>query len=319
MDVSDAVGVSPAVTESQALQGGVSFDEIMDTGAPGEATTEKEAIQSRLATFQHWTGVTLPLQLAVAGFAYTGEVDKVVCTFCGIMMYNWTSKEIPLEVHRKYSPDCPFLKKWFPMTEGERSAAPPGERVGYDATKAKHKEYITFAQRLSSFVGWPLTGDIHSSRNMSMAGFFYIGSADRARCFYCALTLRDWDTNDDPIFTHKQWSPQCGYINHITSVAVKTRIRSQGNPSGNRLQQSSKASAANSSTVTIPPGINRKAEGALSNPGGTWEHSPSVQALLDFGYSINVVQEAIKKHKEKYGHDFRDSTDLYRAIEEIEN
>ncbi|XP_046548304.1 baculoviral IAP repeat-containing protein 3-like [Haliotis rubra] len=247
MDVTDAVGVSTSFTGSpSSLQAGVTFDEIKESKQPGEATNERENIQKRLATYHHWTGLAFPIQLAVAGFVFTGEIDQVVCTFCGLKLYNWTRKEKPLEVHRKYSPGCTFLKKWFPLPrEVTGSSTLTRGPSGYDPTKAGHKEYVSIAKRVSSFVGWPLKGELHSSQNMSMAGFFYIGSADRVRCFYCSFSLRDWDVDDDPFSAHKQHSAHCDYINHLARNAVTTRIRT--------LRSSEHSSQA--SPNAVPPGM----------------------------------------------------------------
>ncbi|XP_071089186.1 baculoviral IAP repeat-containing protein 7-A-like [Haliotis cracherodii] len=319
MDVRGAVGVSPNFSGNpRSLQTGVNYNEVKNTKQPGDAKTERENTQERLATYQHWTGVPSPTQLAVAGFTFTGENDRVVCTFCGLKLYNWTRKEKPLEVHKKYSPDCTFLNKWFPLAgEASRGSSPPtGGRSGYDATIAKHKEYISIAQRVSSFVGWPLKGEVHSAQNMSMAGFFYIGSADRVRCFYCSLSLRDWDKDDDPFSAHKQWSPRCDYINLIASNAVNTRLRSL------RTSESSVQASPNivPAASAGDPGKMDSVEPSLSRGGrGRWEHSPSVQALLDFGYTIDVVQKAMTRHKEKHGYDFKTSTDLFRLIEEMDD
>ncbi|XP_067657207.1 baculoviral IAP repeat-containing protein 3-like [Haliotis asinina] len=312
MDVPDAVGFSPSFTRSPTLlQTSVTFDEIKESKKPGDVTNERDNIQKRLATYQHWTGLALPIQLAVAGFVFTGHLDQVVCTFCGLKLYNWTQREKPLEVHRKYSPGCTFLKRWFPLgQEVTGSSTPTRGESGYDPAKAAHKEYVSVVKRVSSFVGWPLKGELHSSQNMSMAGFFYTGSADRVRCFYCSLSLRDWDVDDNPFSAHKQYSVHCDYINHIAQNAVSTRMRS--------LRSSEYSSQA-------PPiaggevGGMESVEPTLTTVEGTGRHSPSVQALLEFGYTLGVVEKAIKRHREKNGYDYKNSTDIFLAIEEIDN
>ena len=66
----------------------------------------------RLSSFETW-----PQQmqqdkntLAHAGFIYTKEGDIVECFACGVRVSQWKTSDIPAVEHKKWSPDCIYLK-----------------------------------------------------------------------------------------------------------------------------------------------------------------------------------------------------------------
>ena len=68
--------------------------------------------ENRLKTFQNWPRQISPnkYDLAKAGLYYTGEGDIVKCFACGVRLHQWLAKDTALEEHRKWSPQCVFLK-----------------------------------------------------------------------------------------------------------------------------------------------------------------------------------------------------------------
>jgi len=68
-------------------------------------------LDKRLKTFENWKHKTLtPLRLALAGFYYTGESDKVICYCCGLGMHEWKPDDDPFAEHANYSPFCSFIQ-----------------------------------------------------------------------------------------------------------------------------------------------------------------------------------------------------------------
>ena len=64
----------------------------------------------RLHSFVDWTNdYVQPAALANAGFIYTNEGDRVRCFFCHILISDWQENDIPMEEHRRHSPECPFV------------------------------------------------------------------------------------------------------------------------------------------------------------------------------------------------------------------
>ncbi|XP_037048440.1 uncharacterized protein LOC119082886 [Bradysia coprophila] len=47
---------------------------------------------------------------------------------------------------------------------------------------------------------------------LAIAGLYYTGRTDIVQCFECHIRHMDWNSNDDPIQTHKQANPTCQYI-----------------------------------------------------------------------------------------------------------
>lgn len=66
----------------------------------------------RLSSFETW-----PQQmhqdkytLTQAGFIYTKEGDIVECFACGVRVSQWKTSDIPVTEHKKWSPECIYLK-----------------------------------------------------------------------------------------------------------------------------------------------------------------------------------------------------------------
>ncbi|XP_053392339.1 uncharacterized protein LOC128555015 isoform X2 [Mercenaria mercenaria] len=78
----------------------------------------------------------------------------------------------------------------------------------------KHPDYVNIDSRVSSYQGWPDYLD-QTPRQMSEAGFFFVGVADFTRCFCCGGGLRNWEPGDDPMLEHTRWFPRCEYVNKL--------------------------------------------------------------------------------------------------------
>ncbi|XP_046582594.1 baculoviral IAP repeat-containing protein 2-like [Haliotis rubra] len=155
----------------------------------------------RLRTYSAWTGRKTPdtLQLARAGFIYTGIGDKVECERCGLKLLNWTDTDDALHEHANRRTHCPFIVSLY----RKLGRTPP----------PKHPKYQSLQARLDSFVDWPRRYVPKTPQELASAGFFYIGSADRVTCFQCGITLRDWEEEHDPVAEHQRYSEHCQFIN----------------------------------------------------------------------------------------------------------
>ena len=49
---------------------------------------------------------------------------------------------------------------------------------------------------------------IPNSKQMATAGFYYTGTNDQVRCFWCGIELRN-EPGDDPWCEHARYSPIC--------------------------------------------------------------------------------------------------------------
>ncbi|XP_052762880.1 baculoviral IAP repeat-containing protein 2-like isoform X2 [Mya arenaria] len=75
---------------------------------------------------------------------------------------------------------------------------------------SKYPNYTTTASRLVSFKACQNIAT--STRLLSEAGFFFAGTEDCTRCFYCGIGLRHWSENDDPWTEHARFSLDCDHV-----------------------------------------------------------------------------------------------------------
>ena len=65
---------------------------------------------------------------------------------------------------------------------------------------------------ITSFDGkWPRQMS-QRAYQMIASGFYYTGCGDKVTCFYCGITLLNWDRGDDVDVEHKKHSPKCKYL-----------------------------------------------------------------------------------------------------------
>jgi len=69
----------------------------------------------RLSTFHDWpervASIVDPRDLAKAGLFYTGQTDHVQCAFCRGCLWLWVQGDIPADEHRRYFPECSFVRQ----------------------------------------------------------------------------------------------------------------------------------------------------------------------------------------------------------------
>uniref|UniRef100_A0A336KV49 CSON000011 protein n=1 Tax=Culicoides sonorensis TaxID=179676 RepID=A0A336KV49_CULSO len=44
---------------------------------------------------------------------------------------------------------------------------------------------------------------------LAQIGFYFIGSTDLVKCYFCNLEIGMWQPDDDPVKEHLRWSPNC--------------------------------------------------------------------------------------------------------------
>ena len=79
---------------------------------PRACFPDYNTMESRMKTFLRWPPC-IPfsaVEMAEAGFFYTGQYDKVMCFACGKGFYKWDPKDNPWEQHKKHSPECYHLR-----------------------------------------------------------------------------------------------------------------------------------------------------------------------------------------------------------------
>ena len=67
--------------------------------------------------------------------------------------------------------------------------------------------------RIASFDHrWKREKMLVQPKELAVAGFCFLGSCDRTKCFYCGGGLHNWEMTDDPWYEHAKWYPTCEYL-----------------------------------------------------------------------------------------------------------
>ncbi|XP_049872457.1 death-associated inhibitor of apoptosis 2 [Pectinophora gossypiella] len=91
------------------------------------------------------------------------------------------------------------------------SAGATWRSLGVVGGGARHPQQAALAARLATFDRWP-ADRAQTPRGLAEAGFFYTGTDDQVRCFYCDGGLGKWEAGDAPWTEHARWFPHCGYV-----------------------------------------------------------------------------------------------------------
>ncbi|KAL4716119.1 hypothetical protein ACJJTC_013896 [Scirpophaga incertulas] len=205
----------------------------------------------RLLSFTNWNDSSVSREALVnAGFYHAGE-GKLRCAWCGgelAPFRRFGSLGPPLEVHRMYFPRCAHAASLENVLRNSNvsptSSSPPQtppiqsppetqdnnqqstgaehnarllesgrtwRNLGVVSGGARHPTKASLAARLATFEQWP--ADRHQQpQTLAEAGFFYTGTDDQVRCFYCDGGLGKWEAGDTPWSEHAHWFPHCGYV-----------------------------------------------------------------------------------------------------------
>ena len=165
------------------------------------------AFVKRLQTFGSWRLTFInPVQLATAGFHYTGHGDNVECGFCDVEIHSWEKGDVPLREHLFWRPQCGFARSLIqPTDELEKSWL--RELV---PVLPKHQELATYKARFHTFSAWPGRKK-YDPNTIAAAGFFIDGR--EVECFHCGCKA-NWITfaDDSAWHVHGELNPKCSYL-----------------------------------------------------------------------------------------------------------
>ncbi|XP_069818939.1 baculoviral IAP repeat-containing protein 1-like [Dendropsophus ebraccatus] len=185
--------------------------------------------EARLGSFTNWPFYARipPVQLASAGFYFTGRRDIVQCFSCAGCLGHWEENDDPWKEHAKWFPECDFLINKKPPGEIKALINSYNGFHGFTG-KHFHTDIIDCSQpcqpshsrrsifedenvRLESFKKWP-TDSKGDPAAIARAGFYYTGRRDIVQCFSCAVCLGQWEESDDPWKEHTKWFPDCPFL-----------------------------------------------------------------------------------------------------------
>ncbi|XP_053389435.1 baculoviral IAP repeat-containing protein 7-A-like [Mercenaria mercenaria] len=88
-----------------------------------------------------------------------------------------------------------------------------------DRTDYAHEE-----NRFLSFQTSPFD-NINQNRDFARAGFYYKGSGDILKCYYCGGEVRNWEHRMDPWAEHARWYPRCHFLREQKGEAFIEQFR----------------------------------------------------------------------------------------------
>jgi len=79
-----------------------------------------------------------------------------------------------------------------------------------------HPLMMYFISREQTFKNWPMQMT-QKPNDLIRNGFFYTSVGDRVTCFYCGLTLKQWEKSDIIEIEHLKWGPTCLFAKMVSS------------------------------------------------------------------------------------------------------
>ncbi|XP_055454380.1 baculoviral IAP repeat-containing protein 1a-like, partial [Psammomys obesus] len=155
--------------------------------------------------YSSWT----PQDMAAAGFYLTGVKLGVQCFCCSLILFHTSLRKVPIEIHKKFRPECEFLLGKDVGNIGKYDIRVKSPEKRLRGSKAQYQEEEA---RLESFEKWPFYAHGTSPRVLSAAGFVFTGERDTVQCFSCGGCLGNWEEGDDPWKEHAKWFPKCEFL-----------------------------------------------------------------------------------------------------------
>lgn len=214
-------------------------------------------LNSRLQTYNNWPKPEVSkINLAKAGFIYTGQDDVVICPYCNVEGFRWEVADNPMADHRGWSPHCPFLRSNVDsdstsIARVNQVTSPRGnqdtcglygievvpnsvpvdlQRLGIQASRGpSYTDKVTLESRLKTFQHWP-QGIKQRPAQLAEAGFFYTGFGDQTLCYSCGGGLQDWLEKDDPWEQHALWFGKCKHVNLKKGPEFVAKVKAQNQP-----------------------------------------------------------------------------------------
>ena len=277
----------------------------------------------RIKSFVGWplNETVHPEQLARVGFVYTGDGALVQCFQCGVKYRHWYKGDVPLNVHQKCNPRCPFLQT---LTSKSKSSLPEHqptssyiqpESIGSSSTQGEEvnkyslqfPEYSKETIRMQSFKHW---GGVVPAKELAEAGFYMIARRDVVRCFSCNVVVQDWERSDNVIDEHRRHSPDCSFLKQTFQLSKSSDVLSPY-PSIDKTNQHSiensmirskdnqsiqlpSAMEPSNSDIRLPPSM--KSRGSSNSPDDTQEEAiPGIRYPPSWGQHRSMSPQGASK------------------------
>uniref|UniRef100_A0A665UD34 Baculoviral IAP repeat containing 2 n=1 Tax=Echeneis naucrates TaxID=173247 RepID=A0A665UD34_ECHNA len=254
--------------------------------------------QDRLDSFHSWTlSIITPAELAMAGFYYLGQGDRVACFSCGGQLSNWEPGDRAVSEHQRHYPNCRFVR-------GDR--ADNVSLAGVAAlSNVSNPAMQQSEDRLLTFVKWPSRIPVRPDQ-LAKAGFYYVGRNDDVKCFCCDGGLRCWESGDDPWVEHAKWFPRCEYLLQEKGQEFVHQIQARFP----RLFEQLLTNGDRSSREFVDPPVVHLGPGEERSEDAIMMNTPVIKSALEMGFDRSLVKQTVQSK-------ILTSGENYRTVQEL--
>ena len=87
-----------------------------------------------------------------------------------------------------------------------------------DSSIFKYKNMANYTDRLETFERYPIKPYHPRPSELAALGFYYLGIADKVKCFSCNSCVCNWESTDLVLNEHYRWAlGHCPYLNYINN------------------------------------------------------------------------------------------------------
>lgn len=185
---------------------------------------ESESLkEARVRSLSHWPhSVPSKEDMICAGWFSCNITDRVICIYCDKLCHQWAINDDPREVHRRLSPNCPFVRG---MISSKISSPEIVNSKTNEKIQPKHANMTEISQREASFSNGTSPESLPTVESLVRAGFFLSRESNTITCFYCNGSLKNWNSNIDPMIEHARWFPNCIYAKHLCGDELFEKIQ----------------------------------------------------------------------------------------------
>ncbi|OWF44702.1 Baculoviral IAP repeat-containing protein 3 [Mizuhopecten yessoensis] len=278
-----------------------------DSSTPPPRNPRYEQDNARRESFNAWNGRHDIDSLVEAGLFYTGDQDIVRCFHCDIGLAEWNREDDPWLEHARHSHECHFLLR----IKGH-AYVNDVQREWSKVYSPKRPDLSHVDSRLDTFHNWPRDFVVQTPEQLAIAGFYYAGMTDTARCHYCDGGLREWEPGDIPWVEHAKWFPHCKFVLKIKGlpfiqqcVARRNEVLEDPVPNNTRAENE----ALNRLRAPISNEEKNRAR-EENNP----LYTAAAQSIIAMGYTTAVVTKCINAYIASTGQRNFGATDLMDII-----
>lgn len=120
-------------------------------------------------------------------------------------------------------------------------------------SNANRPDFRLELERLKSFKGlWPSSAPISAER-LAKAGFYYTGTGDTVKCFFCEAEIHNWQYGDSAAGKHRRLVPNCQFIQGCSVGNVPLNYRHSRSSSSEASNQSALSRSSSADMLPSPP------------------------------------------------------------------